>query len=321
MHLALALAFFAAWPEAAQSTPARVSPPQKAVLVKNIAAAIDDAGFKYRKADDGVWVISFRGQNAASLEIVVKADPEMVVVLSTVKKKALPSPRQLRQLLEANYKANYSKLAIDNDGDLLSLIELPPDVTAGALRTAVDEVASLADTAFGLISSNEAVADSATSTSSSSENLEMVPAGTGATMALLRGAFELSYDPAKWRQQATTDPGTTQLNHVSGELWLKVIAERIEVGPEALRSVAVSNAKAAAPEIHVDSETWRTVNGLKVLVLRYGGNANGIRFTFYNQMYSDSAGIVQLAGWTTTNLFDEHRRDLLELFAGFRKVR
>jgi hypothetical protein len=62
------------------------------------------------------------------------------------------------------------------------------------------------------------------------------------------------------------------------------------------------------------------VNGLRVLVLRYGVVRSGVSFTFYNQMYSDKSGLVQLAAWTPSNLFDEHRRDVLELLAGFRKV-
>lgn len=288
---------------------------QKSAIARKVATLLEEAGFKYRKVEDGLWVVSFKGQHSDSIEVVVQARNDMVLVLSTVQKKTAPSPALLRRFLEANYNANYSKLGIDEDSDLLSLTELPPDVTLEPFRKSVDEVASLADTAVGLLASDGAAG------APPSERIESVPPATGAKLSLLRGAFEVSYDPTKWKPQATTEPTTTQLNHSSGELWLKVIAERIEVKPEGLRDLAINNAKAAAPEITVDAETWRTVNGLKVLVLRYGGTTSGVKVTFYNQMYSDADGIVQLAGWTTSNLFDEHRHDLLELFAGFRKTR
>ena len=288
---------------------------QRAAVVRKVAALLEEAQLKSRKMADGLWSITFRGDRLESLEVVIAVQADMVIVSSTIQTKPELDLAQYRQLLEANYKANYSKLAIDDDGDLLAMTELPTDVSAQALRNAIDEVASLTDTAVGL------VASSGSSKPAPSEHIDPVPPGRGASLSLARGAFELSYDPAKWKQEATTEAGVTQLNHVSGELWARVIAERLEINSDGLRELALTNAKSVAPDTTLSTETWRTVNGLRVLVLRYGGSRAGFKFTFYNQLYSDAAGMVQIAGWTGSNLFEESRHDLLELFAGFNKTK
>lgn len=311
----LLMALLAGGPIDAQTAPTAAASAQKAAVSRRLATFLESGKFTYRKADDGVWVISFKGQHTDSIEVVVQANGDMVVVFSTVKKSVTASSDLLRKFMEANFNANYSKLAIDGDGDLLALTEVPGDVSEQMLCKAVDEVASLTDTAVGLL------VRAGTPLPSGTESIEAVAAGRGATLSLLRGAFELSYDPSKWRVEATTEPNVTQLMHTSGDAWLKVISERLEVGSEALRELAMGNARKATSELKLESETWRTVNGLRTLVLRYAASVQGVKVTFYNQMYSDGDGLVQLAGWTTSNLMEEHRHDFLELFAGFSKTR
>jgi hypothetical protein len=151
------------------------------------------------------------------------------------------------------------------------------------------------------------------------DGIENVPPGRGATLALVQGAFELTYDPAKWKLQPTDEQNIVQLAHVSGQAHLKVIAERLEIDPGNLAEAALSNAKSASPDVRIVTVSWRTVNGLRTLLVRLDGTSSGTRSSFYNQVYSDAAGTVQLAGSSGETVFDEYRRDFLELFAGFRK--
>jgi hypothetical protein len=179
------------------------------------------------------------------------------------------------------------------------------------LRTTIEEVANTGDSAADLVRA----------TAPLEERIEAIAAGRGATLALVRGAFQLTYDPAKWKPQNSSEPNVVQLVHASGDAYLKVITERLEIERAHLSDVALTNAKGASSDVKIVSESWRTINGLRTLVLRLDGMTDGMRFTYYNQMYSDTSGTVQLAGRTGTNLFDEYRRDFLELFAGFRKLR
>lgn len=68
-HLLLALALMAASPDV-QRTPARAAAAQKAHVVKKVATLLEDARFKYRKAEEGICVINFKGQNSDSIDVV-----------------------------------------------------------------------------------------------------------------------------------------------------------------------------------------------------------------------------------------------------------
>ena len=281
-------------------------------MTQEAVAALKASKFKYEKADDNSWWITFKGDTLPSVSVLVRALDHMVTVVATIREKPDLPPDSLRRLLRASYDANFSKLALDERGDLVALTELPKGFSISSFTSAVNEVAALADETAAMISAIDAPV---------SETVPDVPAGKGASQSFLRGAFELSYDPTKWKMKPSQEPGETEFQHVSGDAAVKVIAERIEVPLDALRGVVVDNARELTPDIVVTSETKRTVNGLGVVLMRYGGTAKGVRFVFYNQMYSDASGNIQLAAWTGTNLFDEYQRDFLEFFAGLRKVK
>lgn len=289
-------------------------PPPPSKLIPAVVAALEESKFRYQKASEGVWLITFAGDNSPELAVYIKPLGEMVVISSLVQKGSPSRGESLKALLQASYEANFAKLALEDDGDVFALTELPQDFTAAAFKAAIDAVASLADKAILLLGA-------ARVPTAETETIPTVAAGRGATLPILRGAFELSYDPAKWRVKPSTEPGEAELMHVSGDAYLKVISERIEIAAASFRNVVLENAKPHAPDIAVVGETPRVVNGLEVVVLRYAGTTSGIKMTYYNQIFSDTNGTIQLAGYTGTNLFDEYQRDFLELFAGLRKVR
>jgi hypothetical protein len=279
----------------------------------SVASALQQTGLTYRKNSDAVWVVTFKSSSSTAIDVIINAQSELVVVFAVVARAPKLSAEQLRDLLKASYSANFAKLAIDGDGDLLSLCEIAiKGLTVQQLRTAIEEVANTGEAAADLVRASPPPPE---------ERVEAVAPGRGATLALVRGAFQLTYDPAKWKPQAHNEPNVVQLVHTSGDAYMKVIAERLEIEPGHLSEVALTNAKGASTDVKIVSESWRTINGLRTLILRLDGMTNGVRFTFYNQMYSDTSGTVQLAGWTGSNLFNEYRRDFLELFAGFRKLR
>jgi hypothetical protein len=275
-----------------------------------VATALEQTGLTFRPSGDSVWIVTCQSASSTPIDVIVNTQKDLVIVFAVVARSPQLSAAQLRGLLKASYTANFAKLAIDHDGDLLSLTEIAADaLTAGQLRTAIEEVASTGDAAAALLRPLVPAED----------DIESVAPGRGATLPLVRGAFELTYDPAKWKRQSVDEPNIVQLAHASGGAFLRVIAEQLEIDPGQLADVAFSHAKSASADVRIVTESWRTVNGLRTLLVRLDGSTDGTRFSFYNQMYSDASGTVQLAGWTDTNVFDEYRRDFLELFAGFRK--
>lgn len=293
---------------AAQAPPA--DPPSTAAAT---AAALDQSGLTFRKASDAVWVVTFTSSSSTPIDVIINAQKDLVVVFAVVARAPPLSEDQLRDLLRENYSANFAKLAIDDDGDLLAMNEIPArGLTMPLLRVSIEEVAKAGDAAARLVRGSHA--------GSPENGPETVAAGRGATLSLVRGAFELAYDPGKWKPRPGREANVTELVHVSGEAYMKVVGERNEIDADHLARAALSSARDTSDDVKIVSEAWRTVNGLRTLVLRLDATMNGARFSFYNQMYSDSNGTVQLAGWTGARKFDAYRRDFLEIFSGLRKV-
>ena len=307
----LCLAIALAQPPQASQPVTAAKPKVATKTIAAVAAALPKTKFKFTKADERVWLVSVELEQVGTVEVAVRASTNLVVLEALVQEKPPLTLVSMRDLLTLSYNANFAKLALDENGDLVAMTELAPDFSVPALKTAVEEVARLAADAVDAVADGDAAP---------AEELPEVAAGSGATLPVLRGAFELNYDPAKWKPSKADEPGVVQMVHKSGEAYVKIIADRNEITPEGLRGVVLENARSASPDVTLSHETPRTINGLPVRVMRYGGESKGFKFTFYNQIFADASGNVQLAAWTGSNLFEEYRREFLELFAGFRKV-
>lgn len=143
------------------------------------------------------------------------------------------------------------------------------------------------------------------------------PAQATSEIALARGAASLYYDPAKWRRDELDDPTRARLAHVTGDGYAIIIAERIEMTLDALREVALSNARSAAPDAAITWEERRVVNGTEVLAARLRGTTQGITFVYFGYYYAGPQGTFQVLTYTSSNLFDEYRDDFEELLNGF----
>jgi hypothetical protein len=295
---------------------AEVSGPAAQRAPAKVVAALEQSGLSYRQAKDGIWALRLNAADDRAVDVIVDGQRELVVVLAIVARKPALTAEELSDLLRVSYDANFSKVALDADGDLLALTELTASsLTGRSLRIAIQQVVAAAISAAGALRTPKSAGGAL-----ARESYDGVSPASGASVTLLRGAFEISYDPRKWTRQDTKDLNAIQFTHASGDAYVRIITERIQIDADHFRDVALANAKSTMPDVQLDSETWRTSNGLQTLVVRYSGRTSGVRFTFLNQMYSDRAGTVQLAAWTGANLFDEYRRDFVELFNGLRKV-
>ncbi len=132
-----------------------------------------------------------------------------------------------------------------------------------------------------------------------------------------KGFCEVWYDPAKWKSVASTNPAAEfELIHSSREANALVIVERLSMPLSALKNVALTNARNVAPDVAVEWEQERTVNGTKVLAMRLTGTAQGIKFKYFGYYWSGQAGILQVVTYTGANLFDEFQADCVDLLNG-----
>lgn len=142
------------------------------------------------------------------------------------------------------------------------------------------------------------------------------PASATETQSLLKNA-SLSYDPTKWRAVPNQNPGRFNFTHANGDGYALVIAERIQMEPEALVALALQNAKAAAPDAHFVLDEKRMVNATPVRCLQIVGTMQSIGFKYFGYYYAGPAGTVQVITYTSTNLFDEFAGDFQALLDGF----
>ena len=95
-----------------------------------------------------------------------------------------------------------------------------------------------------------------------------------------------------------------------------IITEKTEIPLEALKEIAVKNARDAAPDIDVAEEEYRMVNNKKVLCLQMNGTIKGIQFSYFGYYYSSPNGTIQFLTYTSKNLFLNSRNEMQELLNG-----
>ena len=63
-------------------------------------------------------------------------------------------------------------------------------------------------------------------------------------------------------------------------------------------------------------EEYRTINGVKVIMMQMPGTIQGIKFTYYSYYYSNSNGSVQFLTYTSQNLFETYKKKMEDLLNG-----
>jgi len=89
-----------------------------------------------------------------------------------------------------------------------------------------------------------------------------------------------------------------------------MISEKISIPLETLKSIALQNAKKAAPDIKLAKEEYRMVNGVKILFMQMDGTIQGVTFSYYGYYYSSKSGALQLITYTSQDLLASYQTDL-----------
>ena len=127
--------------------------------------------------------------------------------------------------------------------------------------------------------------------------------------------FSVWINPKKWKFTNKTDNEASEFefNLKNEDLYGMMITERSEIPLESLGQVAYDNAKDVAPDVRIVNNEYRSVNGIKVLMMEMSGSTNGYKFTYVGYYFSNEKGSVQLVLYTGTNMRDEYY-DEIELF-------
>ena len=121
------------------------------------------------------------------------------------------------------------------------------------------------------------------------------------------GFYELAYDPEVWRR---VPPGTlnAEAEHAlvgdNNGMFMIAIAEEGEIGTENLVKVARQHMRAVAEQpIELLELDYRTVNGVPVAYASHRVRISGMDIVWMAIYHSGPAGSLQVATWTTENLY------------------
>ena len=119
-------------------------------------------------------------------------------------------------------------------------------------------------------------------------------------------------NPKDWSftKSASNEDAEFQFQKKGEDLYAMLIAEKLEIPLEALKNIAIQNAKTVATDIKVVSEEYRNVNGIKVLMMQMAGTIQGMKLVYCGYYYSNDTGTIQLLTYTGENLLKNYHDDI-----------
>jgi hypothetical protein len=143
-----------------------------------------------------------------------------------------------------------------------------------------------------------------------------IPKAATAKASICKGKASLFYNPKKWKPKGEETGGRSAFEHADGDANAIIITERIEIPTESLETVALTNAKNAAPDAQITFKESRVVNGAKVEVIALKGTIAGIKFQYFGYYVSGAFGTIQAITYTSQNLFEEYKADFVDFLNG-----
>ncbi len=141
-------------------------------------------------------------------------------------------------------------------------------------------------------------------------NLNKFSKDEGSTFLLKSSRLNVGFwlNPKIWTftKAVINKDGEFDLKYKDGDLYGMIITEKFEIPLESLRSIAVTNGQKVAPDLKIVKEEYRTVNGLKILLIQMNGTLKGIKFSYYGYYYSCPSGTVQFMTYTSKNLIESY---------------
>ena len=88
--------------------------------VAKLAGLLERSGYSYKKAADNVWVVTFKGNSLADINVIVTSVEGLIVMGAVVaeKKSMQVTPEMMRKLLKLSHEIDRVKIGLDSDDDL-----------------------------------------------------------------------------------------------------------------------------------------------------------------------------------------------------------
>jgi hypothetical protein len=291
--------------------PAAQSP---AVLRGRLLTMMQGSGLRFERPDEQSFAVTLKGKNTTAIEVRIAVYEDLAVAQSVVSRNAKLTPDQLMAILKLSFSADLAKVTIQGDGNVTVVHEVEMRILdAPGVKRIVESVAELTDDVVGVL------AGGAGSSTETARALAAAPRDPrSVTLELLQGHIGIRYNSGEWKSSTgSSEPGTYQFQHSGGELYVRIISERLQIPLESMPEVAITNARAADANAKITRQGYRTVNGLRMLYLDFEATPSGIPITYFGHYYSDASGTVQVIAWTGRNLLEEYRDEIERFVSGF----
>jgi hypothetical protein len=280
-----------------------------------MAAILAASGLQLTKVGDTQWSAAFQGDRLPEVRIYISVFGDLVVSQGIVAKSSELGPDSPTALLELNFVKDLVKVSIQKD-EVVALNETELRLLDGpGLKRIVLAVASCIDELAGSLSSARAA------TATPPPNLSAPALAGASTLSLLQGHEVIRFDGTKWKAESQEAPGEFQYRYSSGDIYVRVITERIQVPIEKMADIVLANARNADPNAKIVRQGYRNVNGLRMLYVELQATVAGIDVATLTHCYSDASGTVQLMGFTGRNLMNEARAPIEQFVSGFSVAR
>jgi hypothetical protein len=138
---------------------------------------------------------------------------------------------------------------------------------------------------------------------------------TTGVASVLDGHVQLAYDSGYWTKKALDD-STLQFDNPTTDLHVRLVTNRIEAAEEDVPQIELANFRQLDPKAQITRSGFKTVNGVRMLLFEAEATIGGSLCSYYVHVYSDTAGTVELSGWTRKHLIDNGRGVFDELASG-----
>lgn len=130
--------------------------------------------------------------------------------------------------------------------------------------------------------------------------------------------YQVWYDVDTWEMgNKISDDAEYVLTSHNSEIYFITIPERVELDIEALKSVALGNAKGAGKNFKLLEEEVRKVNNTYVHMLKFRAKIQNMDFIYMGYYYTAENISIQLLTFTFAKFFDDYEKDMLNVLNGF----
>jgi len=139
-----------------------------------------------------------------------------------------------------------------------------------------------------------------------------------------KGNLGFWIDPKKWSfgKGVINADAEFELSLKEQSIQAYILTEEAEIPLESLRNIALINGRAAAPDLRIVKQEYRTVNNMRILYLQMEGTAQGIKFAFFGYYYSSSSSrsVVQYFVTTYSSSKNKYIKEIEELLNGLVEI-